>query len=60
VAPLRNLGCPFGVHYSYGVGANVGEQMTVTARFQHLSHAYVCGGPNEGLNSASISLGYSF
>lgn len=59
--PLRNLGdCNLGVHYAYGIGAHVGDNMTVTARFQHLSHAYLCTGPNEGLNSLALVAGYRF
>ena len=60
VAPMRNLGCPFGIHYTYGVGANLGEHFSITGRFQHLSHAYICSGPNEGLNSVSVALGYRY
>jgi lipid A 3-O-deacylase len=60
IAPRRNLGCPFGVHYSYGLGVWLGESVTLTAKFQHLSHAYLCQGPNEGLNSAGVNLGFVF
>jgi lipid A 3-O-deacylase len=60
VPPRRNLGCPFGVHYTYGIGAEVTDRVTITGRFQHLSHAYFCSGPNDGLNSATLAVGFGF
>jgi hypothetical protein len=58
--PLRNLGCPVLLHWSYGVGANLGENWTVTANFQHVSNIVFGCTPNDGLNHAGISLGYKF
>lgn len=58
--PLRDLGCPFAFHYSYGVGANVTESLAVSARFQHISNFYLCPGENRGLNSVAFAIGYKF
>jgi hypothetical protein len=60
VPPLRDLGCPFAFHYSYGVGANLTDAFTLSARFQHISNFYLCPGPNQGLNSVALSVGYKF
>lgn len=60
VAPMRNLGCNWGFHYSYTIGANVSERLTVAGKFQHISHAGVCGPDNQGLNSFGLSAGYKF
>lgn len=60
VPPLRNLGCPVLFHWSYGVGANIDENWTVTANFQHVSNVVFGCIPNEGLNHFGISVGYKF
>ncbi|WP_158626114.1 acyloxyacyl hydrolase [Arsenicitalea aurantiaca] len=58
--PLRNLGCPFGFHYSYALGANLENNFTILAKFQHISHANLCGDRNDGINNFGLSAGYRF
>lgn len=59
-APLRNLGCPVLFHWAYGVGANLTENWTVTATFQHASNIIFGCYPNQGINHLGVSLGYKF
>lgn len=58
-APLRNLGCRALVHWSWGIGANLTENLTLTANLQHLSNVYACS-PNDGINHVGVSLGWKF
>jgi lipid A 3-O-deacylase len=58
--PLRNLGCPVLFHWSYGVGANITDNWTVTANLQHLSNIIFGCTPNQGINHFGVSLGYKF
>ena len=58
--PLRNLGCRFLFHWSAGIGANVTENLTVTAQLQHMSNIIAGCFPNEGMNHFGISVGWKF
>lgn len=58
--PMQNLGCPVLFHWSYGVGANINEDWTVTANFQHVSNVVFGCTPNDGLNHFGVSLGHKF
>lgn len=60
VPPLRNLGCPVLFHWAYGAGANITENMTLTANLQHVSNVIMGCTPNQGLNHFGVSLGYKF
>ena len=45
---------------SYGAGANIGQNLTVTVDWQHMS-GYVFGCvPNEGLNGLAAEVGWKF
>ena len=58
-APLRNVGCPVLLHWAYAAGANLTENVTLTAKFQHVSSVNVCR-PNDGINNFGVSLGWKF
>lgn len=58
--PLKNLGCRVLFHWSYGAGANLGENWTVTANFQHVSNVVFGCSPNDGLNHFGVTLGHKF
>ena len=58
--PLRNLGCRGLFHWSYGIGAKLDENWTVTANLQHLSNIIFGCHPNQGINHFGVSLGYKF
>ncbi len=58
--PLKNLGCPVLFHWSYGAGANLGGNWTVTANFQHVSNVIFGCTPNDGLNHFGITIGHRF
>jgi hypothetical protein len=58
---FRALGCNVAFHYSYGVGAELNDDWTVIAKFQHISHGGLCGPvANQGINNIGIELGYRF
>lgn len=58
--PLRNLGCQFLFHWSAGVGANVTDNVTVTAQLQHKSNIVAGCTPNDGMNHFGVSVGWKF
>lgn len=58
--PLRNLGCQFLWHWSAGIGANITENVTVTAQLQHMSNIIAGCSPNDGMNHFGISVGWKF
>lgn len=58
-APYRNVGCPVLLHWAYGGGANLTENVTITAKLQHVSNVTLCR-PNDGINHFSVSLGWKF
>lgn len=56
----RNLGCRTLIHWQYGVGANLNDHTTMTIQWQHMSN-YIFGcWPNDGINNASVTLGWKF
>ena len=58
-SPFRNVGCPVLLHWAYGMGANLTENVTLTARLQHVSNVTLCS-PNDGINTFGVSLGWKF
>lgn len=58
-APFRNLGCRALFYWSWGIGANLTENLTLTANLQHLSNVYACS-PNDGINHLGVALGWKF
>lgn len=58
--PNRNLGCRFLFHWSAGVGANITENVTITAQLQHMSNIIAGCTPNDGMNHFGVSLGWKF
>ena len=60
VAPYRNLGCRTLVHWSYGAGAQITENITVTAQLQHMSNVFAGCSPNDGMNHFGVSVGWKF
>ncbi len=57
--PARPLGCSLLFYESAGVGANVADNMTVTAFLEHSSSANICN-PNRGLTNAGVKVGIRF
>lgn len=59
IRPERNFGCSFNFYDAAGIGANVGENMTVTLRYEHISNLDLCP-PNEGLSNIGLMVGFKF
>ncbi|WP_417579254.1 acyloxyacyl hydrolase [Pelagibacterium sp.] len=58
-SPARNFGCSFNFYDAAGIGANVGENMTVTLRYEHISNLDLCP-PNQGLSNFGLMVGFKF
>lgn len=57
---FRELGCRTLIHWQYGVGTEISEDVTLTLQWQHLSN-YIFGCyPNEGINNLGLVVGYKF
>ncbi len=58
--PLRDMGCSYGFHYSYGVGATY-ENFVGVLKLSHISQAGLCSQEfNQGLNMIGFVAGYKF
>lgn len=58
--PGRRLyGCRVNFYERFGVGANLGESLTATLTYEHMSNAGLCGN-NAGISNFGVRLGMKF
>lgn len=58
-APARNFGCAVNFYESIGLGAHLGETVTATLVYEHMSNLGACQ-PNDGLSNVGVLLGWKF
>lgn len=58
-AGMRNLGCRVNFYEVFGIGANLGENVTATLTYEHTSNAGLCE-RNQGLSNFGVRLGWAF
>jgi hypothetical protein len=56
---MRNLGCRVNFYEVFGIGANLGENVTATLTYEHTSNLGLCGA-NQGLSNFGVRLGWKF
>lgn len=58
-SPSRSFGCALNFYEAAGIGAHIGDTMTLTLRYEHTSNADLCA-PNEGLSNLGLMIGWTF
>jgi len=57
--PMRRFGCRIGFYESFGVGANLSPNATMTLTYEHTSNNGYCP-YNDGLSNIGMRLGFKF
>ncbi len=55
----RNLGCRVNFYERFGIGANISDNATVLATYEHMSNADLCDA-NEGYSNFGVRVGFKF